>query len=664
MQRDSDRRVTGVPRVPVERVVDVCERDSPTSAFQGRSVDISGRGMQLSASRPPERETPLVLRFREQGQEIIAEGEVAWCNEGPDGAEFGVRFTALDSRSVQSLKLLCQPDGTLEGSDEPEDSHDTDPAPPAAPLVKLHIAGLGEPMRAQVRDQGSQGLKVASGLDFLRLGRSVDVEDMAHGGRRGAEIAGVEVALDEVSRVPELVVSLRYAEQEPARRPAPLQPLRAVARAATASVDESDAPFAVAARRSSGRRPPLDVSDVPPAVAPSRSMPPRARDAGAQPLDLRHARRDAPLQEPAEAAPDTDPSVDVEDELHGAVDGFPDGDAGDHGISDAQRLRERMDGVISGVSVAARVASEQAVRLGGAASRGARWLAEHAKSAAHSSERAAARRRTTSAAPRTLMRSSPMLRHSPVRALGSANSPAPRSGRRRPALRVALAAGLLTTIALGIGLLLGSPSENSAVAAPAVPGAAQLAPPPAPAAVSEPAPSSPPPPAPAPSAPGPVEQGEPDEDALAVAQVPLFGPTSLGAKATSDMSEIEPRPLARAKVSDETFGDSAPRAPAKQASPNEFGQGRMHLPIVYRLRLDQPGQGLRGERTPTGFDVVIPGRKAMESGTSISRRDERISRVVTRNGPEGARVSFRFRGPIPAYKVRLRKDFIEFFISS
>jgi len=130
------------------------------------------------------------------------------------------------------------------------------------------------------------------------------------------------------------------------------------------------------------------------------------------------------------------------------------------------------------------------------------------------------------------------------------------------------------------------------------------------------------------------------------------------------MPEIEARPLARAKVSDETFGDApAPRAP-KAASPNEFGHGRMHLPIVYRLRLNQPGDGLRGERTPTGFDVVIPGRKAMESGTAISRRDDRIAKVVTRNGPEGTRVSFRFRGPIPAYKVRLRKDFVEFFISS
>ncbi len=704
MQRDSDRRVSGVPRVPVERVVDVCERDSPQAAFRGRSVDISGRGMQLYASRPPELETPLVLRFREQGQEIIAEGEVAWCNEGAEGAEFGVRFTALDSRSVQSLKALCQLEAAFAAPSEPdaEDAdRDTDPAPPVAPVVKLHIAGLGEPMRAQVREQAGRGVTVASGLDFLRLGRSVDVEDMAQGGRRAAEIAGVDVSLDEASRVPELVVSLRYAEaaqtplagksrplvmsrtareephgaaEEPrpkiifdsARRTGLAEPRGSGARVAAASRDESHTPQPVELRRSDARRP---------APHEDRETPePAAIHAGARESGATGLRASRPGAEPR--AIEREPSED-DDALYAGAEGRDagdpgddehpgdDGDPGDEGASDAQRLRERLDGVITGVSAAARLASEQAVRVGGAASRGARWLAEHAKTAAHSrTSRAAPLRRTTSAAPRALMRSNPALRQAPGRTPSSAVQ---RAAPRRSALRVALAGGLLTSVALGLGLLLGSPAEPSAAVAPAsvaAPAAAAPVSGAAPAAASETPPANGEP-APSPSpAPGPAEEGDPEDGVEAVAQVPLFGPTGLGAKATSDVSDVQPRALARAKVNDETFGDSAPRAPAKTASPNEFGNGRMHLPIVYRLRLDQPGQGLRGERTPTGFDVVIPGRKAMESGTAISRRDDRISRVVTRNGPEGARISFRFRGTIPAYKVRLRKDFIEFFISS
>jgi hypothetical protein len=61
--------------------------------------------------------------------------------------------------------------------------------------------------------------------------------------------------------------------------------------------------------------------------------------------------------------------------------------------------------------------------------------------------------------------------------------------------------------------------------------------------------------------------------------------------------------------------------------------------------------------------VLIPGRKTLESGTAIARRDSRIAKVSTKNDSEGARISFRFRSDIPAYKVRLRNDFVEFFIS-
>jgi hypothetical protein len=36
--------------------------------------------------------------------------------------------------------------------------------------------------------------------------------------------------------------------------------------------------------------------------------------------------------------------------------------------------------------------------------------------------------------------------------------------------------------------------------------------------------------------------------------------------------------------------------------------------------------------------------------------------VRTKNGPTGARVTFVFRSKILTYKVRLRKDYVEFFI--
>jgi len=90
----------------------------------------------------------------------------------------------------------------------------------------------------------------------------------------------------------------------------------------------------------------------------------------------------------------------------------------------------------------------------------------------------------------------------------------------------------------------------------------------------------------------------------------------------------------------------------------------MHLPTIHKLRLDAPGAALSGAVNPTGFTVVIPGRKVMESGRAIQRRDSRIAQIKTSNHESGAQVTFQFRGTVPAYRVRLKKDFAEILISA
>jgi hypothetical protein len=126
---------------------------------------------------------------------------------------------------------------------------------------------------------------------------------------------------------------------------------------------------------------------------------------------------------------------------------------------------------------------------------------------------------------------------------------------------------------------------------------------------------------------------------------------------------VELAALARVSPREPAAGE-APSSKEAPALTTEFGQGRMRLPIIYRLKLDQPGASLQGERTPTGFEVTIPGRRVMESGADITRRDDRIAKVLTKNDADGTRIAFRFRQGIPAYKVRLRKEYVEFFISA
>jgi predicted RNA-binding protein with TRAM domain len=90
----------------------------------------------------------------------------------------------------------------------------------------------------------------------------------------------------------------------------------------------------------------------------------------------------------------------------------------------------------------------------------------------------------------------------------------------------------------------------------------------------------------------------------------------------------------------------------------------MHDPIVHRLHLDKAGKSIQGAVTATGFTVVIPGVKVMESPKAIMDRDSRIAHVKTKNGTSGAEINFQFKDGIPGYRVRLKKDYVEFLISS
>jgi hypothetical protein len=158
-----------------------------------------------------------------------------------------------------------------------------------------------------------------------------------------------------------------------------------------------------------------------------------------------------------------------------------------------------------------------------------------------------------------------------------------------------------------------------------------------------------------------------------VANVPLFGPTPMATMEPAPLEpELEPRDeeaaekaAAAATVEDATWPDEA-AAPA-HAGPVDvkpWGRGRMHLPTIHKLRLDAAGASISGSISDAGFTVVVPGRKVMESGRAIQRRDQRIAQVKTSNTAAGAQVTFQFRGKVPAYRVRLRNDFAEFLISA
>ncbi|HVU05737.1 MAG TPA: PilZ domain-containing protein [Polyangiaceae bacterium] len=665
MTERQERRTPGVNRVAVARLVDICGRDQSVPAFEAQSVELSGRGMHVRTPFLPPLGAPLVCRLEDDGREIVVEGVVAWQANHEGGGEFGIQFTALDSGSVEALRALCglpgsgpsvSPKETKRSVPETKDQS----APPGLP-VKLHIEGLGAPMKARVKTGSTRKLQVGSNLEFLKVGRGLEVEDVEHGDRRGAKIDSVSIAIDPETQVPQLVVMLRYQGEDTTPEPSVVD-------------DESEPVLAVG------------VSS--------------------------HEARPA-----SEASPPASADEDAEDELLAQEE--EDDEERVAAAEEADAMRGKVDQMAARVGKAAQRASDRLGEAGTfAAENVGKWMkVGTAKLVQMAKQRGQAKRRSTAPAP-----SAPSTEH---RRLRPQNGPSPEataeveSASKKKKVVLAAAAGAVVSVsALAFALAGHGSKKDAAAAAPA--DAVAVAPaglPPlgaAPAAAAAPAMAV----APAPAAPLPGVQGQmPMAGALGqmpgaaqpmaaqvpggprsgvVANVPLFGPTP--------MATLEPAPLGpapdqitafaasgvkpaaeeermdegddKAEAADESFGssrkDSADKdksddkksADAVAESVKPFLNGKMHLPVVYKLPLDKPGAALEGKKEAAGFSVTIPGRKIEGSGTTITKRDDRIADVRVKNGSGGARVTFVFRSKVPSYKVRLKKSSVEFFISS
>jgi hypothetical protein len=621
-----ERRAKGASRVPIETLVEICGNEPGIPAFEAEAVDVSARGMHVRTAYLPEQGAPLVCRFEDHGREIVVEGVVAWRKESSKGGDFGVAFTALDSRSVDALRGLVKTN--LSEGDEPETSSQ-------GSRVRLHIEGLGSPMKARVRSGGAQKIQVGSSLEFLKVGRRLEVEDLDAGRRRIAHIDGVDIVVDAQSQVPQLVVALRYeGVTEDTPQPTVTDLGADSARAARFHIDP-DAVTTDAAESKSDE--PTPSGDVPAASDEDEAAPARAAlDAGDE---------------------------DDDDDVNAAVPA-------------TTRAARRLGSAAEQAGSKARDASVAAARFGSDAWKGVGKLfgGASAKLAEFRKQRAGQpKRRTTAPAPEgpVSLEGKRLRPQSSVRN----SDPGEPAAAPRKLTRKHLAAGaagvvLLATVG-AFALKDGSPDKKAA----ALPAQSEAA---AAASLST-VPGNEPPNALAVRAGSPVS-----------ANVPLFGPTPL---ATIEPAPLGPPPSAEAQaievaemlaakaaappaVSDEEFPEPLERAPSsdsKKGAGDEktrpedvapFGRGKMNLPTIQRLRLDGPGAALHGEADPTGFTVLIPGRKLMEQGGAIAKRDARIARVRTTNTPGGAQVKLSFRDDVPGYRVRLRRDYVELLISA
>lgn len=609
--QNEERRAYGVSRTPFQAIVEIRGTAPEVPAFEAEAIDVSGRGMHVRTAFVPELAAPLICRFVDRGREVVVEGVVAWrvCEER--GGDFGIQFTALDKASLAVLGELC------EGMEPPDAPH-----PAGGELeseealvglgtrVRLHIDGLSTPMKAAVREGRRDRLQVGSNLEFLRVGRRLELEEQGTHSKRSACIDAVDVMIDPATGVPQLVVALRMdlAEQTPEPAVVDVEP-RGVARPRPEepATDEAS-PHAA------------EPGSVEGSNDPGAELLRDASGLGARALERSQLWTQRAVRGTVSLAQRVGRRVESGWRQRALASSLPTGWTGMLRPKGARAKPEP------------RRATAPAPN-GGFALGGARRMPPGANGAPR---RRAATSQSGASAPQRASQ-----KDGAKPSLWSA-----RIGRLRRPRAIAAVAVVSVVVVSGVWALSGS-------APPEVQDAF----------VSEPAQASE----------APNRQAEAVPLAAArktksgiVADVPLFGPRPLttteaipaGPEAQAQPGSVEQRERQAAeRAAREMVGD-------KTLAGQPWGKGRLHLPTIHRLELDAPGAEFRGSVEPEGFSVTIPGRRVVGKVSTIERRDSRIAAVDAVNGDTDAKVTFRFRETVPAYRVRLRNKVVEFLVSA
>ncbi|NUP05642.1 MAG: hypothetical protein HOW73_06235 [Polyangiaceae bacterium] len=590
-----DRRRASGQRVHFEAMVAVGEAEGG-AAFEAESVDVSSQGMRLRTAYLPQIGDRLVCRFDGPGTEVVAIGEVLWATEQARGGEFGLKFVDLDEETETALKELCAEES--EGAPA-----EAEPAAPAKPKiasnarVKLHIEGLASPMKARVRDGSDKDVCVGSSLEFLKLGRQVEVEDVDAGDRREGFVDAVKVEVDPSTSIPQLVVSLRFDAVAVGKGVA-------IAKSADPEI-EAEPPTKIAGTPASKRV----AADTEQTAASRPSKPPKKPAADAD----KPASREIVAAEPADD---------------------------DEGLGAPNKLRAAQDKAKDLTAKAAASIAPAFSKMGTSAKSffsSIKGTLDKRREARAEAKKANAPRRVTAPPPGGALTSEG--RRVVRQDLGNAEeveeAPAPVSKRSKKGIVVGAAAGLALVLGVvGVSKALGGKTEE--------PGAAVVA--------SADAKKS-------------VAQGIPPiPGAPATADIPLYGPTPL----STTEQVIPPIPSAQAKkgeAADDGAGGDEGEEGGKSDLVTEWGNGEVNNAKPFLVKMDGPIEGFSGSEIENGFSIVVPKHESVSSSSAIVRKDKRLAAVDVENREGVAEIRMKFKGEVPAYKVKVRGDKLEIRLS-
>ncbi|MDI1484407.1 PilZ domain-containing protein [Polyangium sp. y55x31] len=663
-----DRRA-GHHRVHFEALVAVGEAKG--SGFEAESIDVSPEGMRLRTAYLPQIGDRLVCRFEGDAGEVVADGEVIWRREAPRGGEFGLRFVGFDNPDAEAtLRSLCQElGGSVEGTSG------LGPMGIPGTRVRLHIDGLGSPMKARVREAAGGEVLVGSNLEFLKVGRSLELEDMDHGDKRAAMVDAVKVEVDPATKVPQLVVSLRFGEAKESKKAvaSAKEPEKAAATKAPEKETSKEASSlglgALIKRTTPGVGPaPVGKTEVSAGNEPKESKESKEKEARAELLSSPAVPSRARTQEMRSKPPATRPSASTEAASLRTGDEEENDEAAE--ANDPSLDSPAIGGSKKDFSAALRGATEKAKgatkaafsAIGPAAS----GIGERAKGAmsglfaairkrrgeetAEATEGQAARR-TTAAPPTGALRAAgkKLVRDKEETETTEA-APKARSSRKAALMGSALGLAAVLVVVGGIRLLGASraaPSDPQGMEANAAGSAAAL---------------------PAPTAANVAPAGDPN--VVPNVNVPLFGATPLSttepvpAMPTQPDGTIAQTPPAAPEgdaaqagaAADEGDGEGDSEAAETQGNGKQFGKGNVRSPIVLKLKMDGDIETVNGAAGAMGFTVSLPGRRALSSATELARKDKRIASVNVVNNPAGAEISLQFKDGVPAYVAKAKGD--------
>lgn len=595
----TERRSTAGHRVQFEALVAVGGSEGG-AGFEAESVDVSADGMRLRTAYLPTVGDRLVCRFDGLEGEVIVEGEVIWATEQQKGGEFAVRFLELDAETREILKELCFAEGEGEGQKAAEDKS------LAGTRVRLHIEGLGSPMKARVRSGNEKELMVGSSLEFLKLGRTVELEDVDRQSKREGVVDTVKVEIDPESSVPQLVVSLRFEGGV----------IAAKAAAATATTVKVDGNKTESRREAPKTNPGIGPEQPGAGASASAASRPIVVDTTA-PKTARAPMIDESSGPGTVRATGTESTVDDDEELEFGKSKLR--VAGEKAKQMTTQAVSKIGPAFSGLGESAR----------GVWSKVQSNLAKR-KTERDEAKRAAAPRRVTAPPPSGALKSSgrKLVRDREENTEMDAESiHIPTHSKRRAAIGavvgIALIAGIFGVVKATSG---GDEPKSAAVAS------SQSA-----QALGN-------------GAGGP-----------AVGNVPLFGATPLS---TTEQVQPPAAPTVAANAPPSAAQQAEEGEEDKSTElTKDWGKGEVKKPNVLKIKMDGDVDGIRGEETENGFILHVPGRTAVGSVSNLAKKDKHIQSVDVVKHEDETEITVRFKGEPPGYKAKVNGKRVEIEIS-